>query len=92
MYVGGRLEQIQDKVGDDDSDAKSDELSRNLAGAITASSGIAELERDIPARIAKVLQTPSEGVDERMPAATRTPTRRQPAIFPTAARAPRAAT
>jgi len=55
------------KVGNDDVDAKLDELSRNLAGAIAAPPGIAELERDIPAfRIAKDLQTTSEGVGERM--------------------------
>src|SRR5262249_23990256 len=45
------------KVGDDDIDAKSDELSRNLGGAIAASLGIADLECDIPAfGIAMVLQ------------------------------------
>jgi hypothetical protein len=37
------------KVGDDDVDAKSDELSRNLAGAVAAPLGVADLERDIPA-------------------------------------------
>ena len=44
-----------------------DEFSRNLAGAVAAAPGIAELERDIPAfRIAKGLQTTPEGVGERM--------------------------
>jgi hypothetical protein len=54
-------------VGDDDVHAHSDELSRDLASAIAAPPGIAYLERDIPAlRIAKVLQTTSEGIGERM--------------------------
>jgi hypothetical protein len=54
-------------VGDDDVDAKSDELSRNLARAIAAPLGIADFESDIPAfRIAKGLQAASEGVRERM--------------------------
>jgi hypothetical protein len=33
-------------VGDDDVDAKSDELSRYLAGALAAPAGIAEFKRD----------------------------------------------
>ena len=55
------------KVGDDDIDAKMDELGRNLAGAVTAPTGIADIERDVPVlRIAKGLQTPPERIGERM--------------------------
>ena len=54
-------------MSDDDVDAKSDKLGRNLTSTVAAPAGIADLERDIPAfRIAKVLQTTSESVGERM--------------------------
>jgi hypothetical protein len=54
-------------VSDDDVDPKSDKLGRNLTSTVAAPARIADLERDIPAfRIAKVLQTTSESVGERM--------------------------
>ena len=54
-------------MGDDDIDAKTDELGRNLASADDCPTGIADIERDVPVlRIAKGLQTPPERIGERM--------------------------
>jgi hypothetical protein len=54
-------------VRDNDVDAKSDELSRNLGSTVAAPTGVAELERNIRTfRITKRLQSTSEGAGEWM--------------------------
>jgi len=56
-----------DKMGDDDIDAKPDELFRILLGTIALPIGVAELDPDVLAfRVAKGVQTAPESISERM--------------------------
>ena len=65
-----------DKMGDDDIDAKPDELFSILLGTIASPVGIAELDLDVLAfRVAEGVQTAPEGISERMREATQTPAR-----------------
>jgi hypothetical protein len=54
-------------MSDDRVDAKLDQLSGKLCGAIASPPGIAELERDVLAfRIAKIAQTPPKSIGKWM--------------------------
>jgi len=56
-----------DKMGDDDIDAKPDELFSILLGTIASPIGVAELDPDVRAfRVAKGVQTAPESISERM--------------------------
>src|SRR5437660_8766619 len=56
-----------DKMGDDDIDAKPDELFSILLGTIASPIGVAELDPDVLAfRVAKGVQTAPESISERM--------------------------
>jgi hypothetical protein len=56
-----------DKMGDDDIDAKPDELFSILLGTIALPVGVAELDPDVLAfRVAKGVQTAPESISERM--------------------------
>ena len=56
-----------DKMGDDDIDAKPDELFSILLGTIASPIGVAKLDPDVLAfRVAKGVQTAPESISERM--------------------------